>query len=225
MPAVMNCNLPRIYPRLAHADVRQGRGPAPLSPPDSHALDESDEPAAPARAAFTSALAGDLDLQVTYAIDSPTASELLTPQRLADLGLDPQALHAQAVGNLLRKAGPNIATQDLTVYKALVTGDGLEACMLLLPELWARLSEGFNGELIAAVPSQSALYFMDSRATLEIAGEPISTATMLELMCASAARVKAEAGAQALSDKVIALTPEGWKVRGTFEAHASALGA
>jgi hypothetical protein len=29
----------------------------------------------------------------------------------------------------------------------------------------------------------------------------------------------------ALSDKVIALTPEGWKVRGTFEAHEAVLPA
>jgi hypothetical protein len=46
---------------------------------------------------------------------------------------------------------------------------------------------------------------------------------MLGLMCSAAAEVKAEAGPHGLSDKVMALTPDGWHVRGTFGDHASAL--
>lgn len=218
MAPVMTCNAHRIYPHIALVHTSRHAGPAPTL----HRRG--------GRTAFASALGQDanLDLQVTYAIHSSTPCDPPTPltsRCLMALGLDPQALHEQALHNLLRKAGPNIATQDLTAYKVLVTGDDLEASMLLLPELWASLSQGFKGELIATVPSQNALYYMDSGATLTIAGVVIETAAMLELMCLSAARVKAEAGVHGLSDKVLALTPEGWKVRGTLHAHASVLAA
>lgn len=218
MPGAMNCNPPRIYPRITRPDFLHESEPMPDTAPTSTGHHSAQAPVA-------RAIAGDVDLRVTYAIDFPTQRITLTHGYMKQLGLDAQGLHAQAVDNLHRKAGPKAATQDLVAYKALVTGDGLEACMLLLPDLWAKLSNGFKGELIAVVPSKDALYFMDSQATLTVAGQPISTTTRLALMCSAAARVKAEAGAHGLSDQVIALTPEGWKVRGTFEAHASVLPA
>ncbi|MGJ7528882.1 hypothetical protein ACSFB7_24440 [Variovorax sp. GB1P17] len=214
----MNCNPPRIYPRITRPDFLHESEPMPdtATTPEGHPR---------AQTPVARAVAGDVDLRVTYAIEFPTQRTTLTHGYMKQLGLDAQGLHAQAVDNLHRKANSKAATQDLVAYKALVTGDGLEACMLLLPDLWAKLSTGFKGELIAVVPSKDALYFMDSQATLTVAGQPISTTTRLALMCSAAARVKAEAGAHGLSDQVIALTPEGWKVRGTFGAHASVLPA
>lgn len=218
MRGVMNCLPPCIYPRITRPDFLDNAAPRPGIAPAPGGQYKAQTPIA-------RAVAGDIDLRVTYAIDFPTQRTTLTHGCMKQLGLDAQGVHAQAVENLQRKTSQKVATQDLVAYKALVTGDDLEACMLLLPDLWAGLSKGFKGELIAVVPSKNALYFMDSRATLTIAGQPVSTTTRLALMCSAATRVRAEAGAQGLSDQVIALTPDGWKVRGTFGAHEAVLPA
>jgi uncharacterized protein YtpQ (UPF0354 family) len=213
----MKPNPPRIYPRIKHASFLDAVQPMLDR---IEALGGSREAQTPV--AFP--LAGDAGLLVTYAIDEPAQFISLTRERMDELGFDAHELHTLAVENLVQKALPNVGAQDLVMYQALVTGDDFEACMLLLPGLWEVLSEGFEGELLAVVPSRNTVYFMDSRAKCELAGQRLTARTMLDLMCATAADVKVQAGAHGLSDKVIALTPGGWQIRGTFEDHTSALG-
>jgi uncharacterized protein YtpQ (UPF0354 family) len=214
----MNPNPPRIFPRIKHASFLDAVQPLLDR---IEALGGNREAQTPV--AFP--LAGDAGLLVTYAIDEPAQFVSLTQERMDELGLDAHELHALAVENLIQKAGPNIGTQDLVMYKVLVTGDDFEACALLLPGLWEALSEGFEGELLAVVPSRNTVYFMDSGAKRELAGQQLTARTMLDLMCATAADIKVQAREHGLSDKVIALTPNGWQIRGTFEDHATALGA
>jgi uncharacterized protein YtpQ (UPF0354 family) len=215
-PDTMKPDPSRIYPRIKHASFLDAVQPMLDR---IEALGGSREAQTPV--AFP--LAGDAGLLVTYAIDEPTQFISLTQERMDELGLDAQALCVLAVENLVQKALPNVGAQDLVMYQALVTGDDFEACMLLLPGLWEVLSEGFEGELLAVVPSRNTVYFMDSRAKCDLAGQHLTPRTRLDLMCATAADIKVQAREHGLSDKVMALTPAGWQSRGTFEDHAMAL--
>lgn len=167
--------------------------------------------------------AGDSGLLVTYALDTPTQFITLTNEGVAHLGLTPQELHDRAIDNMLTKVASQLGTQDLVLYKALVSGGDFEACLLLLPGLWEQLATDFQGELLAVVPSRNVVYFMDSKARFEASGETIEAGQILGLMCAAAEKVRVEAGPHGLSDKVMALTPEGWRVRGSFADPASSL--
>lgn len=214
----MKPNPPRIYPRIKHVSFLDTVQPM---------LDriEAQGGNREAQTPVAHPLAGDAGLLVTYAIDEPAQPVPLTQERMDELGLDAQELHDLAVENLIRKAGANIGAQDLVMYKALVAGDEFEASTLLLPGVWERLSEGFEGELLAVVPSRNTVYFMDSGAKRQLAGQQLTAKTMLDLMCATAADIKVQAREHGLSDKVMALTPDGWQIRGTFADHAAALAA
>ncbi|QSI33623.1 hypothetical protein GNX71_30295 [Variovorax sp. RKNM96] len=214
----MKPNPPRIYPRIKPASFLDTVQPM---------LDriEAEGGNREAQTPVAHRLAGDAGLLVTYAIDEPAQPVPLTQERMDELGLDAQELHELAVENLIRQAGSSIGAQDLVMYKALVAGNAFEASTLLLPGVWERLSEGFEGELLAVVPSRNTVYFMDSGAQRQLAGQQLTARTMLDLMCATAADIKVQAREHGLSDKVIALTPDGWQIRGTFQDHAAALGA
>lgn len=214
----MKPNPPRIYPRIKHVSFLDAVQPM---------LDriEAEGGNREAQTPVAHRLAGDAGLLVTYAIDEAAQPVPLTQERMDELGLDAQELHELAVENLIRKTGPNLGAQDLVMYKALVAGDEFEASTLLLPGVWERLSEGFEGELLAVVPSRNTVYFMDSGARRQLAGQQLTARTMLDLMCATAADIKVQAREHGLSDKVIALTPDGWQIRGTFQDHAAALSA
>lgn len=178
----------------------------------------------PAQAPVAFPFAGNAGLLVTYAIDEPAHFVSLTQAHTDALSLDAHQLHALAMRNLVRKVLPSVGAQDLVMYQALVAGNGFEASMLLLPSLWEVLSEGFEGELLAVVPSSNTVYFMDSRGKCELAGQQLTARTRLGLMCATAADIKVQARAHGLSDKVMALTPGGWQIRGSLDDHALVLG-
>jgi len=160
-------------------------------------------------------LAADSDLVVSFVVDTSVQFVTLTREGLLETGLDTQSMYELAIDNMLRLVAPNVRTRDLGCYRALVAGDGFEACMLLLPDLWAQLAQGFEGELVAVVPSRDVVYFADSRGSAEGLGR----------MCAAAEKVRAAAGFERLSDSVMALTADGWCVRGTLETFAPALEA
>ncbi|WP_432726071.1 hypothetical protein [Variovorax sp. W6] len=197
------------YPRIKAADFLRSVQP---ELDEIEALGGDREAQTPVAYPF----AGDSGLLVTYALDTPTQFITLTNEGMASLGLSPEELHVRAIDNMLEKVLPQLGTQDLVFYKALVSGDDFEACMLLVPGLWEDLTKDFKGELLTVVPSRNVLYYMDSKASFEASGQAISAGQILDLMRAAAAKVKAEAGPHGLSDKVMALTPDGWRVRGSF---------
>lgn len=160
-------------------------------------------------------LAEGSDLLVSFVVDTSARFATLTREGLLETGLDTQSMYELAIDNMLRLVAPNVRTRDFGGYKALVAGDGFEACMLLLPDLWEQLAQDFEGELIAVVPSRDVVYFTDSRGAAEALGR----------MCAAAEKLRAAAGSEGLSERVMALTADGWCVRGTLHAFAPALQA
>ncbi|HEX7864579.1 MAG TPA: hypothetical protein VF555_06495 [Variovorax sp.] len=207
-----------VYPRIKHVDFLESMQPV-LEQIEARGGDRE------AHVPVAYPFAADSDLLVTFAVDTPAQFVTLTGEGMVETGLDPQSMYELAIDNMLHLVASNVGTRDFGLYKALVAGDGFEACMLLLPDLWEQLAQGFEGELIAVVPSRDVVYFMDSRGSFESRGEAVTAADALGRMCSAAARVKAAAGPDGLSDRVMALTPDGWCVRGTLEACAPAMEA
>jgi len=202
-------SLPPIYPRIRHAGfVEQAMRPVLDLIETLGGNREAHEPVA-----FP--LAADSDLLVSFVVDTSARFVTLTREGLLETGLDTQSMYELAIDNMLRLVAPNVRTRDFGCYKALVAGDGFEACMLLLPDLWQQLAQGFEGELIAVVPRRDVVYFAESRGGAEALGR----------MCAAAEKLRAAAGSEGLSDRVMALTADGWCVRGTLDAFAPALEA
>lgn len=203
-------SLPPVYPCIKHVDFLESMRPV-LDQIEARGGDRE------AHAPVAYPFAADSDLLVTFAVDTPAQFITLTPQGMAETGLDAQSLYELAIDNMLRLVASNVVTRDLGMYRALVAGDGFEACMLLLPDLWEQLAQEFEGELTAVVPSRDVVYFMDSGASFEKRGEIVSATEALGRMCRAAMGVRAEAGPHGLSDNVMALTPDGWCVRGTLK--------
>ncbi|RSZ32652.1 MULTISPECIES: hypothetical protein [unclassified Variovorax] len=203
-------SLPPVYPRIKHVGFLESMRPM-LEQVEARGGDRE------AHAPVAYPLADGSDLLVTFAVDTPAQFVTLTGEGMVETGLDPQSMYELAIDNMLLLVAPNVGTRDFGLYKALVAGDGFEACMLLLPDLWEQLAQEFEGELIAVVPSRDAVYFMDSGASFEKRGEIVSATEALGRMCRAAMGVRAEAGPHGLSDKVMALTPDGWCVRGTLK--------
>lgn len=203
-------SLPPVYPRIRHVDFLASMRPMLERSAARGGDREADGPAA-------YPFAVDSDLLVTFVLDTPSQFVTLTGGGMVETGLDEQSLYELAIDNMLRLVAPNVGMRDFGTHKALVVGDGFEACMLLLPDLWELLALGFEGALLAVVPSRDVVYFMDSGASFEKRGEIVSATEALGRMCRAAAGVRAGAGPHGLSDRVMALTPEGWCVRGTLK--------
>jgi hypothetical protein len=212
-------SLPPVYPRIRHAGFLEQAMRPVLDLIE--ALGGSRE----AHEAVAFPFAADSDLLVSFVIDTSARFVTLTREGLQETGLDTQSMYELAIDNMLRLVAPNVGTRDFGCYRALVAGDGFEACMLLLPDLWEQFAQEFEGELIAVVPRSDVVYFTDSRGSFESHGEAVTAADALGRMCSAAARIKAATGAEGLSDRVMALTPDGWCVRGTLDAFAPAMEA
>jgi len=118
---------------------------------------------------LTQPLAG--DLVVAYAIELPGMFRMMNRADLASFGLSLDALHAVAVANVRRKVTPRVSTQPPVLY--IKTGDDLEACVLLLDEVWSALQPQVPGELVALPVSRDILLITSSTSSrgLQLARE------------------------------------------------------
>jgi uncharacterized protein YtpQ (UPF0354 family) len=98
------------------------------------------------------------DLLVTYAFDLPEMFQMVSVRDCNELELSPGELRAIALTNL-RKQLPSVQVEGQPpIYMAKV-GNDLEACLLLLDEVWTDISSQLPGEIVAAVPSRDMLLF------------------------------------------------------------------
>jgi Protein of unknown function (DUF1444) len=140
-----------VVPRLKHRDFIQAyRAQIERLPPN----DKGYEGQMP----VTRALAG--DLIISYAIETPETFIFVSSDSMAEMGLDPDSMHARAMKNLRAQLEGRIKVGELENFKALTTPDGLEACSLLIPEFWDTLASQSKGELRVAVPGREYVCFI-----------------------------------------------------------------
>jgi uncharacterized protein YtpQ (UPF0354 family) len=96
------------------------------------------------------------DLLVAYAFDRPDTFQMVSYADLDRLGLTLEQLADVAKENLGNR-GFEVEIQGADAFQVLVTGGHLEACSLLFPEIWERITEEFGGGLVVAVPSRDSV--------------------------------------------------------------------
>ena len=103
------------------------------------------------------------DLLITYAFDLGPVFEMVCPRDCQRLGLTQPQLRQIAVTNLRKQIGrvhvENLAEGKLnTPLLMLATGNDLEACLLLMDDIWEPFSRQVVGEMVVAVPTRDLVY-------------------------------------------------------------------
>lgn len=132
-----------IYPEIRHVSVL----PAPGSPE-----------VCPDHARFARPLVG--DLLVTYVVDHDLVYRGLTKDDVLRLGLTPERLHEVAVANFRRRMHMYFRGQPPAF--GIETGEEMEACVMLLDDIWPDLAEQVPGELLVGVPLQGYAFVTGS---------------------------------------------------------------
>lgn len=101
------------------------------------------------------------DLLISYAFDLPERFEMMTPSHLERLAIRRDELRALAISNLKRQL-PQIGMMEEPPVHRIVTGNDLEACVLLADTFWEEVAAETPGEVIASVPSRNVLLFCSS---------------------------------------------------------------
>lgn len=116
------------------------------------------------------------DLIVMYAEDLPEHYAFLSERKLAELGLDMEALHLLAIDNLAARVPP-IQLHGSAPRFMITAGGNVEATLLLHPTLWESLADHLPGAPVALAPARDLLFvtsteWEDGRAFLkEMAGK------------------------------------------------------
>src|SRR5215469_6564528 len=96
------------------------------------------------------------DLLVTYAFDLPETFQMVRNRDVRDLNLSPEQLRAAAVANLKREVG-DFGYQGDPPLVRVVTGNDLEACVLLLDDFWKMLAGKVPPEIVVGAPTRDVL--------------------------------------------------------------------
>jgi len=102
------------------------------------------------------------DALIAYAIDFPGFFRMMAARDLIDLDMRLDEVRAQAIANLASKISEPRAEPVSPGVWMLVTGGTLEACLLLLDEVWDRYAETIPGELVIAVPTREIVLMTGS---------------------------------------------------------------
>jgi uncharacterized protein YtpQ (UPF0354 family) len=101
------------------------------------------------------------ELLVTYAFDVGDSFMMATPNLLEQTGIRPDELQDLARANLVQAMpAPQFFAKDGCGLA--VTGEDLEATLLLVDDIWDSMQENFRGEILATVPCRDRLLVCDS---------------------------------------------------------------
>lgn len=101
------------------------------------------------------------DLLVTYAFDLPETFQMVRKRDVREISLSSEQLRAIAIANLKRQVGDFGYRGDPPLVQA-VTGNDLEACVLLLDDFWQMLADQIPPEIVVGVPTRDALFVTTS---------------------------------------------------------------
>jgi uncharacterized protein YtpQ (UPF0354 family) len=137
----------QIVPRIKHTNFLVALEDMGISPDDTP---------------VTEPLVG--ELLVTYAFDLPDTFQMFCPRDCQRLGLSPNQVRAIAVANLQRQLGDIGFAGEPPLIK-LVVGGNLEACLLLVDDIWQSLAGKFPPEIVVGVPSRDVLLVTTTAST------------------------------------------------------------
>lgn len=138
------------------------------------------------------------DLSIVYAFDRPRSLDIMTEAERVALGVPAGELRALAVRNL-RRLVPEIRHHESGTGYVLLAGGNFEASLLLLDDLWTKLSADVSGELVACAPARDMILYTGS-------ATPGGVEDLREL----ASRVITEGG-YSLSATLLRWTGLGWE--------------
>jgi uncharacterized protein YtpQ (UPF0354 family) len=101
------------------------------------------------------------DLVISYAFDLPEMFQMVMPDDLERLAIKSAELRDIAIFNLKRQL-PEIGMMEVPPVMRVVTGNSLEACVLLADSWWAALAADTPGEIVASVPTRDVLLYCSS---------------------------------------------------------------
>ena len=101
------------------------------------------------------------DLLVTYAFDMPETFLMMRARDMQRLGLSAAQLRATAIANLKQRLG-NMGREGEPPLMRMVTGNGLESCVLLMDDFWQKLAGQIPPEIVVGVPTRDLLYVSSS---------------------------------------------------------------
>jgi len=150
-PALPALRADRLQPRIRHVDFLKALQAAGVPP--------GQQPA-------HSPLCG--ELIVTYAFDLPDSFMMATPALVEQAGVAHAELPRIARANLERAMPqPRFFAKDGCGLA--VTGQDLEAAMLLVDRVWNDMAPNFRGEIVAAAPRRDRILMCDSANTASLA--------------------------------------------------------
>ncbi|MBN2294883.1 MAG: DUF1444 family protein [Pirellulales bacterium] len=101
------------------------------------------------------------DLLVTYAFDLPHTFQMVMPNDCSELGIPLDKARRIAIRNMARSFPPPDIQSKPPIY-SLIVGSDMEACLLLVDELWKQLDERVPGQIVAAVPARDVMLYTSS---------------------------------------------------------------
>ncbi len=104
------------------------------------------------------------ELIVTYAFDLPETFQMVCPHDCQRLGIAPGQIRAIAVANLKRQLG-NIGYQGEPPLVRMIVGGNLEACLLLVDDIWQSLASKIPPEIVIGVPARDVLLVTTTAST------------------------------------------------------------
>jgi len=96
------------------------------------------------------------ELEVTYAFDLPDQFRMASPAALRQAGVEPRQVRAVASENLRRRLGP-VQVYSRGGVDLVVTGEDLEACLLLVEPFWSETQARLGPEFAVCVPRRDRL--------------------------------------------------------------------
>lgn len=101
------------------------------------------------------------DLLVTYSIDIGPSYVSASPVACKEHNLNIEDVPRQAMANALKLLGDIKTNTDGYAFE-MITGNDMEACTILFPELWTQISTDLQSDVVAIFPHRNRTFYTRS---------------------------------------------------------------